>query len=241
MVVDLAAAAPREARDLVVANPGLLDNDTDDAIAELLVTARRQGDGPRAERLERGRRILQRHREYGAERVLVRDVLDRIESLDPTELADALAVVSGEDLQAELRRRIDGATETGDVLAWRRWVHVSIALELAAEGTPLSVVVPDDVERDVAWAQRFLAERDVDAQRAMLRDGPTPLPQSRLDQVNRQFQIEHLIAGRERDALRVIHLRRSIAMASVVAGDDPELTEDVLSGRRDVIVTGPTP
>ncbi|WP_131804109.1 MULTISPECIES: hypothetical protein [unclassified Pseudofrankia] len=229
----------------MVANPWLFDSGVDEAIDALLTVARRQGDGRRAERLERGRSALRRCREYGAERALIRDVLDRIESLGPTELADAVRVVTDEDLQAELRRRIDGAIDIGDVLAWDHWLSVSIALEQAGGPHSSQVVAPagiawDDAERDVWWARQFLDEHDVEGQRQMLRDGTLPLSRSRLERVRLRFRAAHLIAARERDALEVIHLRRSLAMAQVAAeaDRDPGLAEEVLAGRQDVFVEG---
>jgi hypothetical protein len=242
----LAGASPREAHDLVIANPWLLDSGADDAIADQLTRIRRQGDGPRAERLEWGRTMLQRCREYGADRVLVRDVLDQLETLSPTELTRTMQIVPAEELQGELRRRIDGSLDIGDVLAWNHWLTVSIALEQAGGPNPLHVAVPaigdvrDDVEHDADWAARFLDEHDRETQRAMLRDGPLPLPQSRLEQVRLRLRFEHLLAARDRDALEVIRLRRSLAMAQVAAAADetPELVEEVLAGRKEVFVKG---
>jgi hypothetical protein len=244
LVAALAASSPREAYDLVVANPWLLESGVVDTIGSLLTTARRQGDGARAERLERGRRMLQRCSEYGADRVLVGEVLDRLEALSSTELAGAVHIAPAEDLQAELRRRIDGSIAIGDVLAWNHWLTVSIALEHAGGPDPLQATpagaVGGEAERDVLWAAQFLHEHDVDTQRALLRDGALPLPRSRLGQVLLRFRAEHLMAARERDALRVIHLRRSLAMAQVTAeaDQDPDLAEEVLAGRQIVIVEG---
>jgi hypothetical protein len=241
VVVRLSASSPRKSYDLVMANPWLLESGVDEEISDLLATTRRQGDGPSAERLERGRTMLQRCREYGAGRVLVREVLDRLESLSPAELVSAVQIVSAGDLQAELRRRIDGSLEIGDVLAWNHWLTVSIALEQAAGPNPLQVAAPrDEVERAALWARQFLHEHSLETQRGMLRDGTLPLPQPRLEQVRLRFRVEHLIAARERDALEVIHLRRSLAMAEVaaVADQDPDLVEEVLAGRQVVFREG---
>jgi len=74
----------------------------------------------------------------------------------------------------------------------------------------------------------------------MLREGTLPLAQSRLEQIRLRFRFEQLIAVRERDALEVIHLRRSLAMARVAAeaDQDPDLAEEVLAGRQVVVVEG---
>lgn len=175
--------------------------------------------------------MLQRCREYGVARALIRDVLDHLESLSPAELAGAVQIMPAEDLQAELRRRIDGALDNGDVLAWDHWLTVSIALEQAGGPNPLQVAAPagttrDEIERDARWAMQFLAERNPVTQRQMLRDGTRPLPQSVLDQVRLRFRAAHLIAAHERDALEVIHLRRSLAIAQVAAAQDRNLTEE---------------
>lgn len=212
LVVRLGAAPAAEAHDLVTANPWLLDGGVDEAIGDRLAATRRRGDGPHAEALEQGRRVLQRYREFGAERALAREVLDRFDLLDPATSAGGAQTVPADALQAELRRRIDGSLAIGDVRSWDHWVGVSIVLEHTAGPQPRPAAAAQEAGRAEGWARRFLAERDADAQLAILRAAP-PTPEE-LRRLHSRVGAAHLVAAHERDAMEVIHLRRSLALAA---------------------------
>jgi hypothetical protein len=241
-ILKLADASPSEAHDFMVTNDWLLASHVDDALSEMLTVARRQGDGKRAEALERSRRLLQRSREYGPNRVYVRDILDGV-TPHPVNLVEVLQTVPANELQAELRRRIDGSIEIGDYIAWDHWVNISILLEQTERGTPLEVVTDAGANAtlEAQWAWDFIYERDDSAQLTMLQERELPLPPSLIDRIRANLKLANLIATGERDALEVIRLRRTLGLVQVAADpdSDPALTEAVLTGRSGLFVKGP--